>query len=184
MQQPNRARLLGNIALTFLLAATLPAAAQTPSDDSLDQLINLQNIPKQLRENLPSAANMANQAIARSIGDGQPLSRTQQTELEQVADRYIGNLYRTVFQSENTLDEIQQISRNAMRTTYTQEEVDSMIAFYSTPIGQSILRKQSQLTQSIMPPLYRLLTQHIEKANQRLLPEFNRDIQRILRRRR
>ena len=65
MQQPNRARLLGNIALTFLLAATLPATAQTPSDESLDRLISLQNIPAQLRENLPSAANMAKQAIAR-----------------------------------------------------------------------------------------------------------------------
>ena len=42
---------------------------------------------------------------------------------------------REVFQSEELLNQMREISRDAMRQTYTQEEVDAMIAFYHTPAG-------------------------------------------------
>ena len=76
---------------------------------------------------------------------------------------------------------MREISRDAMRQTYTQEEVDAMITFYHTPAGQSVLNKQGDLTKTMMPPMMRLISQRYEQVSQRLTPQFRREVDRIRR---
>ena len=54
-----RTFMLRSLVLAALLAA-LPAAAQTPSDESLNRLIELQNLPAQLRTAVPAATDFTN----------------------------------------------------------------------------------------------------------------------------
>ncbi|OAM29272.1 MULTISPECIES: DUF2059 domain-containing protein [Eikenella] len=171
--------LLCAAALGLLLAA-LPAAAQTPSDESLNRLIELQNITTQMRNTLPATVNIAYQRVARYINDHTRLSSKQRAELEHATERYVNDMNREVLQSEEVLSEIRRINRDAMRQIYTQEEVDAMIAFNSSPLGQSIMRKQSTLLNTVLPSMARLLSQRYEQAGQRLTPQFQREVERIM----
>ena len=169
---------LRSLALVALLAA-LPAAAQTPSDESLNRLIDLQNLPAQLRAAMPAATDFANQEIARRINDNTRLNPEQRAALQRAAEQYVAGMNREVFQSEEMLNQMREIGRDAMRQTYTQEEVDAMIAFYRTPAGQSVLNKQGDLTKTMMPPMMRLISQRYEQVSQRLTPQFRREVERI-----
>ena len=173
-----RRSIFRSLALAALLAA-LPAAARTPSDESLNRLIDLQNLPAQLRAAMPAATDFANQEIARRINDNTRLNPEQRAALQRAAEQYVAGMNREVFQSEEMLNQMREIGRDAMRQTYTQEEVDAMIAFYRTPAGQSVLNKQGDLTKTMMPPMMRLISQRYEQVSQRLTPQFRREVERI-----
>lgn len=175
-----RTFMLRSLVLAALLVA-LPAAAQTPSDESLNRLIELQNLPAQLRTAVPAATDFANQEITHSINSNTRLSPEQRAALQRASEQYVSGMNREVFQSEELLNQMREISRNAMRQTYTQEEVDAMIAFYHTPAGQSVLNKQGDLTKTMMPPMMRLISQRYEQVSQRLTPRFRREVERIRR---
>ena len=175
-----RRSIFRSLALAALLIA-LPAAAQTPSDESLNRLIDLQNLSAQLRTAVPAATDFTNQEINRQINSNTRLSPEQRASLQRASEQYVSGMNREVFQSEELLNQMREISRDAMRQTYTQEEVDAMIAFYHTPAGQSVLNKQGDLTRTMMPPMMRLISQHYEQVSQRLTPQFRREVDRIRR---
>ena len=175
-----RRSIFRSLALAALLI-TLPAAAQTPSDESLNRLIELQNLPAQLRTAIPAATDFTNQEINRQINSNTRLSPEQRAALQRASEQYVSGMNREVFQSEELLNQMREISRDAMRQTYTQEEVDAMIAFYHTPVGQSVLNKQGDLTKTMMPPMMRLISQRYEQVSQRLTPQFRREVDRIRR---
>ena len=175
-----RRSIFRSLALAALLI-TLPAAAQTPSDESLNRLIELQNLPAQLRTAVPAATDFTNQEINRQINSNTRLSPEQRAALQRASEQYVSGMTREVFQSEELLNQMREISRDAMRQTYTQEEVDAMIAFYHTPAGQSVLNKQGDLTKTMMPPMMRLISQRYEQVSQRLTPQFRREVDRIWR---
>ncbi|WP_167746759.1 DUF2059 domain-containing protein [Eikenella corrodens] len=175
-----RRSIFRSLALAALLI-TLPAAAQTPSDESLNRLIELQNLPAQLRTAVPAATDFTNQEINRQINSNTRLSPEQRAALQRASEQYVSGMNREVFQSEELLNQMREISRDAMRQTYTQEEVDAMIAFYHTPAGQSVLNKQGDLTKTMMPPMMRLISQRYEQVSQRLTPQFRREVDRIRR---
>ena len=175
-----RRSIFRSLALAALLI-TLPAAAQTPSDESLNRLIDLQNLPAQLRTAVPAATDFSNQEINRQINSNTRLSPEQRAALQRASEQYVSGMNREVFQSEELLNQMREISRDAMRQTYTQEEVDAMIAFYHTPAGQSVLNKQGDLTKTMMPPMMRLISQRYEQVSQRLTPQFRREVDRIWR---
>ena len=175
-----RRSIFRSLALAALLI-TLPAAAQTPSDESLNRLIDLQNLPAQLRTAVPAATDFTNQEINRQINSNTRLSPEQRAALQRASEQYVSGMNREVFQSEELLNQMREISRDAMRQTYTQEEVDAMIAFYHTPAGQSVLNKQGDLTKTMMPPMMRLISQRYEQVSQRLTPQFRREVDRIRR---
>ena len=175
-----RRSIFRSLALAALLIA-LPAAAQTPSDESLNRLIDLQNLPAQLRTAVPAATDFTNQEINRQINSNTRLSPEQRAALQRASEQYVSGMNREVFQSEELLNQMREISRDAMRQTYTQEEVDAMIAFYHTPAGQSVLNKQGDLTKTMMPPMMRLISQCYEQVSQRLTPQFRREVDRIRR---
>ncbi|MBH5330107.1 DUF2059 domain-containing protein [Eikenella sp. S3360] len=168
------------VAALGLLLAALPAAAQTPSDESLNRLIELQGTREQMLEALSTNSTSIKQGIIEEINSDKNLTRSQQAALIQAINRYNDNLYREVF-SQDTWNEINKISRNFMRQLFTQEEVDAMIAFYSTPIGQSSTRKQYELASIMMPSMHNLFRQRIDQANRHLLPEYKREVERIIR---
>ena len=175
-----RRSIFRSLALAALLIA-LPADAQTPSDKSLNRLIELQNLPAQLRTAIPAATDFTNQEINRQINSNTRLSPEQRAALQRASEQYVSGMNREVFQSEELLNQMREISRDAMRQTYTQEEVDAMIAFYHTPAGQSELNKQGDLTKTMMPPMMRLISQRYEQVSQRLTPQFRREVDRIRR---
>ena len=82
-----RRSIFRSLALVALLIA-LPAAAQTPSDESLNRLIELQDSPSQIRTFLSSSSDMVKQYITRRLNNDNELTPTQRTALAEVLHRY------------------------------------------------------------------------------------------------
>ena len=64
-------------------------------------------------------------------------------------DRYRENVLKDLI-----TPEVKQTVRNTLlkhaKSTYTQEEVDSMIAFYSSPVGQAVVAKTPLMLKQAM----------------------------------
>ena len=91
-----RRSIFRSLALVALLAA-LPVAAQTPSDESLNRLIELQGSREQMLRVLHDSENLIKQEISEEIRSDSNLTASQQAALVNALNRYNDNLYRKVF---------------------------------------------------------------------------------------
>ena len=55
---------------------------------------------------------------------------------------------------------------DGIKTVYTQEEVDALIGFYGTEVGQSILDKMPRYLEATTNPMMTIVTEKYEKSNQ------------------
>ena len=62
--------------------------------------------------------------------------------------------------------------KKAYQETFTEDEVQAMIKFYSTPEGQSIVTKQPQLTRKIMT----ITTENMQKH----MPELQKNLMEVI----
>ena len=63
---------------------------------------------------------------------------------------------------------------------YTQEEIDGMIAFYGSPVGQAVVAKNPRLIKKSMSEIAVSQTALAEKIAQHHLPEFTEELRRII----
>ena len=63
---------------------------------------------------------------------------------------------------------------------YTQEEIDGMIVFYSSPVGQAVVAKNPHLIKKSMSEIAVSQTALAEKIAQNHLPEFTEELRRII----
>ena len=67
--------------------------------------------------------------------------------------------------------QLRKAALDGMKTVYTQEEVNALIGFYSTAVGQSIMDKTPRYLEATMKPMMNILagkyTQSNESANLR-----------------
>ena len=73
-------------------------------------------------------------------------------------------------------------TRNGMRNSLTMsaEEVDALIGFYDSPVGQSILEKQSMMKDEVRRAIPAMLNAKVQPIAQEIMREMNVEIHRIL----
>lgn len=169
-----------NAELSNNSAIVSPANRQTPSDESIDKLLEIQHYKKsksELAEIMQPAILEVAKNGAIEIGKIQHLTPNQ---TQQVQLAYTKSLQEMV--QEDYFNTLQADQINILKTTikaiYTQQEVDAMIAFYSSPIGQQIQSKQPQFatiyTQKLMSIMQNLQQDIIKKTLPKLLLEVER----------
>jgi len=138
--------------LTATLAlAPLFASAQStaPSDASLEQLFTLTHvdqlmtsIQKQTRASLKPMLDKAVDQIAAA----HPEKREHAT---QAFDKFM-NMTMDMMEAELSWTALKPVTLDIYKTTFSQDEVNAMIAFYSSPMGQSVIAKLPIATQKSM----------------------------------
>ncbi len=159
------------------LALCANAFAATPSDASLERWLDTQNFDRDMEKNMINSFNIGFKPYADKA-----LAKIPEAKKEQMAkaiDRYRENVLRDLI-----TPEVKQTVRNTLlkhaKSTYTQEEVDSMIAFYSSPIGQAVVAKTPLMLNQAMSEISTFGFALTEKAVQRHMPEFAKEIQGIM----
>ena len=161
--------------------ATIDAQTQ-PTDESLDKLIKVLHIDKMIDEMLAQRQQAAN--MMKGLPQELPtdenagiFSRHAQKQLKNIFVKYSTVLGQQLDQPISK-QQLQQAYQAIAKRTYTQAEVDALNQFYETPMGQSILSKQSQVSsefvQMMMPTLIGDTSQ-LEKA----MPSLQKDIEKI-----
>ena len=94
------------------------------------------------------------------------------------------NRYRENVLKDLITPEAKQAVRNTLlknaREIYTQEEIDGMIAFYGSPVGQAVVAKNPHLIKKSMSEIAVSQTALAEKIAQHHLPEFTEELRHII----
>jgi len=68
-------------------------------------------------------------------------------------------------------DEMIQAMVPAYQKHFTKGDIDSLVAFYSSPTGQKILREMPAITGEAMQSMMPIMRQHMDAMNQRIQQE-------------
>jgi uncharacterized protein len=120
------------------------AADLRPSEQSLRQLFQVMHT-QQLLEN---AGTQMDDTMRRSLNEathGQPLNAEQQRIRDESQSKLVAIMKETLNWSS-----LEPLMVEAYRNTFTQEEVDAMLKFYESPVGQSVGAKLPTASQQMM----------------------------------
>ena len=170
---------LKKLLLTFVaIAACSAATAAPPSDKSLNRWMEVQHIERDFLKNLTKMAEAQNRQLMQPIISSYPPEL--QPQLQAASDRYMNKVFKAYFtpQLRNKLmKEIKKVAKDE----FTQQEIDAMIAFYETPVGQSIVEKNSAFIKKLANiGASEADMKEIETISEHYLIEFENEIKKIL----
>ena len=167
------------VAALALLAAA-PAWAEPASAESVQKMMRVMKVESQYDSALGSTLQMMRDQMVNSIPKHANISAEQRAQIEAVIqnawqkyqERLAGDaeLRKTVFAS------FQQLAQKH----YTQQEVDALIGFYDSPLGQSILDKQGMIIGEFTQSVPAILDTRIQSMTREIMREMNAEIHRIV----
>ena len=158
------------------LALCANAFAAPPSDASLKRLFEVQRMDALLDQSFQRVGGMvlANPNIQNFLKDA-PVDKRPQLEaaLRNHANRIVAEINTPQVRAQ-----LRKATMDGVKTVLTQEEVNALIGFYGTEVGQSILDKMPRYLEATMNPMMIILTEKYEKSNQN--EKLVREIQQIM----
>jgi len=145
-----------------VLAIAYPAFANDapPSDASIEELSALTH-----RQELYNAVKVRIDAMVSSslkeASQGEVITPERQAILDQMHAKMLAAIDEYF-----SADAMQRLHVRVYQETYTQDEIDGLIAFYKTPAGQALVNKGPLLTQNMLDEIQafmRPLTQRIKQ---------------------
>ena len=159
------------------LALCANAFAAAPSNESLERWLDTQNFDRDIEKNMIEGFNAGFKPYADKA-----LAEMPEEKKDQAAKAF--NRYRENVLKDLITPEVKQAVRNTLlknaREIYTQEEIDGMIAFYGSPVGQAVVAKNPRLIKKSMSEIAVSWTALSEKIAQNHLPEFKEELRRII----
>ena len=123
--------------------AASPAPATPPANLSSEQSVNEMLKLMQLENLLKSALKQMNEGMEKGMEasmskatSGRELTPAQKAEVEDFRKKF-----KTTMAEELSIDKITSIYAQTYRQTFTQEEVNGVIAFYKSPAGKAVTEK-------------------------------------------
>lgn len=151
------------VLLGSCLTANFAFAAQA-SDQQVQQLLKVMNIDQLLQETMqqirPQLDQQAYQIIKMSVNKEQ-LSPQEQIVANELADKMYAQSQKTV-----SWEQIKPLYFKIYKDVFNAEEVLAQIDFYSSAVGQSILKKSPQIAQETMKMMNTQLSNILQNTEQ------------------
>jgi len=148
-------------AIVLLLVSGLVHAAP-PSQAQIDQLLEVTRARETIDNMLPQIQASQQQMIRQMLA-GRDLSAEEQRTLDATVASSMNAMARLL-----SWEELQPLYRDLYAQTFDADEVQAMIDFYTSPVGQSMVQKMPQLMHNAM-----------QAVQSRLMP-FLQELQRNL----
>jgi hypothetical protein len=132
------------LAVSILPVQAAPQAAQ-PTDSSVEEMLKCLQVEKLLTQALAQMTNGMNKAMEQRLQSavgGRELTPAQKAAIEQFRKTFTQTL-----QEDLSPAKVRGIYLQCYKETFTQDEVDGIIAFYKSPGGQAISEKYPQVMQ-------------------------------------
>jgi hypothetical protein len=133
------------------------AAQPQPSEKSVLQLFQVMHT-HQLLDNAAAQMNDNMRSTMKEVTRGQPLNAEQQKIREETQGKVIAIMKEALDWSS-----FEPLMVEAYRSTFTQEEVDAMLKFYGSPVGQSIGAKLPAASQQMMQLMHQRIQEMIPR---------------------
>ena len=134
------------ITLCALAAISSPAfaAPQPPSEDSIRRLLEVTEARKLLDGMMAQVDALMRRNMEQAL-----LGRQLTPEQEAIIARMRGRM-ADAFREEMTWDKLEPLYVRVYQNTFTQGEVDGMLAFYRTDAGRAVIEKMPAVIQTTM----------------------------------
>lgn len=162
------------VAIPCLTAVTFIVAGP-PSDQSINELIDAMNMPRMMDQILANMDQQMKAGMQRGLQQslhGREPTAEQRAEVEKFQKKLI-----EIIRDELAFDKVRDIYVNAYRETFTQEEVDGLIAFYKSPVGKTYAEKVPSVMQRAQAEMQSRLGPMVQKLNL-MQQEFLNDLEK------
>jgi hypothetical protein len=141
----------GLISSALLIACAAFANDAPPSDASIQELTTLSRSQDVFRSVKPQMDAMIASSI-KEASQGQTITPERQAVLDRMREKMVA-AYDEAFNSQA----MQNVMLRVYQATYTQDEVDGLIAFYKTPAGQALINKSPLMMQNMMDEMRQMM---------------------------
>jgi len=132
------------IVAIIALLSSLSAQAAPPSDASIEALMQVTRVESTMDSMYAGMEQAMRQIMAQSLKD-KKLTAQQQRALDLVPAKFVG-----VMREEMSWQKMKPMYLQIYRETFDQADVDGMLAFYTSPAGQALIRKMPLVIQKSM----------------------------------
>jgi hypothetical protein len=133
------------IILSFLAVSILPVQAAPPTDSSVDELLKCLQVDKLLAQGLTQMTDGMSRAMDQRLQA--TVGAHELTPVQKAAiDKFRARFAKTI-QDELAVGKVRAIYLQCYKETFSQDEVDGIIAFYKSPPGQAMSEKYPQVMQ-------------------------------------
>ena len=146
------------------LALCANAFAAPPGDKSLERLFEVQKMDALLDQSFQSMEGivLSDPNVQKFLKDAPEDKRPQ---LEAVLKKYATQSIAEI-NTPQVRAQLRKAALDGTKTVLTQEEVNALIGFYSTAVGQSIMDKTPRYLEATMNPTMAIIADKYKKSNQ------------------
>jgi uncharacterized protein len=158
-------------AVLIVAALTFSTATQAapPSDASVARLLEVSQAGKMMDSVFDQMDGFMKNSM-RQVTKGKPLSAEEQAVMDRQQSKMIA-----IMKEEFSWAKMKEPFTKIYRETFTQEEVDGLIAFYESPAGKALINKQPELmknTMAVMQERMMPVMQKIQKMSEETAKEL------------
>lgn len=164
---------------TLLLAAAFVCAnafAAPPSDESLERWLDTQHYDRDIETYITDGFNAGFKPYSDRVLAQVP--EEKKGRAAEVIDRYRERVLKDLISPE-VKQSVRSTLLNNAKSTFTQEEIDGMTAFYSTPVGRSVMDKNPLFLKKSMDEMETLAVS-MGQAGERHRPELIKALKEIM----
>jgi len=148
-------------AIALLLICGLVHAAP-PSQAQVDQLLEVTRVRESIASMLPQI-QASQQQMIRQVLAGRELSEQQRRELDATMTASMNTVAELL-----SWEQLQPLYRELYTQTFDAEEVQAMIDFYASSVGQSMVQKMPRLMQNAMQAVQGKLLPFLQELQHKL----------------
>jgi len=155
-------RALTRLFAAALLTASAALSAAPPSQAQIDELLEVTRVRESIASMLPQIQASQQQMIQQMLA-GRELSADERKTLDATMAASMTTVAKIL-----SWDELQPMYRDLYAKTFEDSEVQAMIDFYSSPAGQSMVKKMPQLMQNAMQAMQGKLVPFLQELQRTL----------------
>jgi uncharacterized protein len=133
--------------------------AAVPSEASINELLTVTKIEKMVDNMLPMMDQTMRQSMA-AMTKGRPLNPEQQRSLDALMPKMM-----QIVRDELSWQRMRPLYVQVYQESFTQEEIDGLIAFYKSPAGVAFVNKMPVVMQKSMALMQTRMGPMMEKMN-------------------
>ena len=159
------------VLLFIFLAAPVFAAESKPSPDSIKKLLTITDSRKLVDNMTGQMDEMMKNAMQQAL-QGQTVTPKQQKIIDDMQGKTVA-----VLKEELNWESLEPLYIQIYSESFSQEEIDGMLAFYETPAGQALIKKMPVVMQKSMVEMQKrmgTLMQKLQKIQQDALGELKK----------
>lgn len=146
----------------FLCATVLPASAadKPASEASIKRLMEISDSKKLVDSVMLQMDSMMKTSMKQALA-GQALTAEQEKVMLETQEKLA-----SVMKEELKWEAIEPMFLDVYQKTFTQQEVDGMLSFYSSPAGQAVIKKMPLVMQTSMQIMQAHMSKLMPKIQQ------------------